>query len=189
MTQRRVGAILCLLTWMGPVLRAQENRVPVTSLVVGDIVRFRTNTADLPTRAVVAEMTDTGLLVETGSKGDSSAQRKSLRLSFADFTSLEVARGKRSQAGKGAKLGALIGGGGTILLVAANGGLVGACEGGCGLYFLAGGLGGALAGALVGAVTGLAFNTDRFTRVNVETVRVGLHPGSRGLGASLTISF
>lgn len=79
---------------------------------------------------------------------------------------LEIARGTKSHAGRGAGLGAIIGGAGLAVVGAASCDGQGWVEPGPGACAAGGALVGAGAGALVGLIIGSASHTDRWVEVD-----------------------
>ncbi len=110
-------------------------------------------------------------------------------------TRLDVRRGRKTNTGKGAGIGFLLGGVvGAVIGYASYEECVPqgwfSCIGpnfGPGLVALVGGLVGGLGGGSVGAVIGTAIETDRWQEVPLDRLRVSLGPqrdGRLGLGAS-----
>jgi hypothetical protein len=118
------------------------------------------------------------------------AGRADLVLPTEAIASLEVSRGRKSAAGKGAVIGLVSGAAGGVAtgLIACGGG--NCAESGLGdvtaLLSAALGLGGGLTGAGIGALVGGRIHSDRWEKVPVRDLRVGLGPS--GSGASLRVS-
>lgn len=119
------------------------------------------------------------------------AGRPDLALPIEWARSLEVSRGRKSSAGKGALIGLLSGaaaGVTTALVVCADG----ECESGGvhlkGFVSTVFGLGGGLFGAGVGALVGGRFHGDRWEKVSIKDLRVGMNP-SGGAGLRVSIAF
>ncbi len=108
-------------------------------------------------------------------------------------TRLDLSRGRKTNTGKGAGIGFLLGGlVGAVIVYASYEECVGgfACLGdlGPGVNVVAGGVIGGLGGLVTGAFIGLAIQTDRWREVPLDRVRVSLGPqrdGRFGLGASV----
>ena len=122
------------------------------------------------------------------------ARRSLQAIPFASITKLEVSRGRKSNVGKGARIGLAVGAGvgaiaGVILII-------GECSGsaGCLFYSVAGGVAGALylflPGTLLGAVIGAVFRTDLWETVPLDRIRVSLRPNDHlGVAVSVRIAF
>ncbi len=107
------------------------------------------------------------------------------------LTRLDVSRGRKTNTGKGAEIGFLLGGVvGAVIGYASYEECEGVCFGDFGSGFAAfvGGLVGGLGGGAVGALIGSSTKTDRWREVPLDRVRVSLGPqrdGWLGLGASV----
>jgi len=108
-----------------------------------------------------------------------------------ELYSLEVIHGRRGRAGRGALIGLGAGAAGGVAAA-----LIGCADGDCdtgesgdltGAVVFVLGAGGALFGAGVGALIGGRFHTDRWERVSLRELRMGLEP--QGDGARLRFSF
>ncbi len=108
----------------------------------------------------------------------------SLRVALIWVTGLDIHRGTKSNAGKGAAIGLLVGAGiavaaGIWFSEAFNGSTQGVCETGC--------ISWAVTLALLGAGIGAAIRTDRWEEVPLDQLRVSLGPqrgGRFGVGMS-----
>ncbi len=108
-------------------------------------------------------------------------------------TRLDVSRGRKTNTGKGAGIGFLLGGlVGAVIVYASYEECVGgwACLGdlGPGANVAAGGVIGGLGGLVAGALIGLEIQTDRWQEVPLDRLRVSLGPqrdGRFGVGASV----
>lgn len=157
----------------------------------GDKVRFATaDNRGTTLGNVVAADSDTLLLSLPGAE-------KPVRLSWASLRKLEVHRGRRSQAEKGAKIGALsLAIPVALLSVAVEGAKDIDCWSDCrsqsGLWLVAvtGGAAGATVGILTGALIGSAFKTDRWDKVGLPPIQVRLTPQRHGgIGVALSLRF
>ncbi len=116
-----------------------------------------------------------------------------LALPLDSVSKLEVSRGQRSRAGKGALIGLAVGAG----VGAGVGVLFGAglgedlCGDGCvGALAGIGALGGGAVGTLIGLGIGASSKTDRWEAVLLDRIRVSLTPiAPHGFGATLRLSF
>jgi hypothetical protein len=97
---------------------------------------------------------------------------------------LEVARGRRSQATKGAAIGAAAGAG--ALLAAAVGGGCDSDDPRCVIYPV---VLGAVIGGLVGAGIGAMVKTDRWVKVDPGRVKVAVAPTGRGMAFAVSVVF
>ncbi len=126
----------------------------------------------------------------TAIEGDQLTLDASLVLPLASVTRLEVSRGQKSMAGRGALIGA---GAGAVAGVVT--GLAVCAASSCGfeadltgVVALVLGAGGALVGAGIGALIGSFIKTDRWETVPLDRIRVSLTtiaPGS--LGATVRV--
>jgi hypothetical protein len=135
----------------------------------------------------VVVQTDAGFLTVSLGSG-----RSPVRIPVASIERLEVARGRRTAAKEGAQWGGLVGAVLGGLAVNALGAAL--CENarGCGAsaeaHLVGVGLFGT-AGAGVGALTGLAIKTDRWERVPVDRIRVGMTPVPAGAGIQVSLGW
>ncbi|NIM48165.1 MAG: hypothetical protein GTN78_20805 [Gemmatimonadales bacterium] len=120
---------------------------------------------------------------------------ESMRCPLSDVTRLEVHRGEKSKAGKGALFGGLVGAGlgvvASVVWAAHDCEFIDnvGCEGEE-VAVMAGGtaiLG--AAGALLGAGVGALIQTDRWEEVPLDRLRVSLVPQRDGFGIGASISF
>ena len=163
---------------------ATGNAAPFASPGAGEKVRVTTLRGRNLQTGVVVESDAEFLTVSLGSG------RSPVRIPLGSIERLEVARGRRMAAKEGALWGGVVG--------AVLGGLAAAgigeamCENAtnCGTsaegYLVGIGIFGA-AGAGVGALTGLAFKTDRWVRVPIDRVRVGIKPVPSGAGVQVSL--
>jgi hypothetical protein len=105
----------------------------------------------------------------------------------AAIRELEIARGRRSHAKKGAIIGAAAGAAFVLAVYAAEKDC--GSDPRCGTYASAGAVGFAAAGALVGAGIGAMVKTDRWVKVDPVMVRVGVPPTGRGVALSVSVVF
>ncbi len=132
----------------------------IAPLATGQRVRVTAPTiSNVPIVGAFAHMNADTFLVET--HGDTS------RVPRAAVTRLDVSMGQKSNAGKGALFGGLLGGG------IADLGTSGTCA-------LVGAGGGGLAGLLLGVLIGSASKSDRWGSASVDRLRVSLMPREHG---------
>jgi hypothetical protein len=176
MNAPRIASLVAALVVAAPfTLLAQQQSL----LAPGDRVRVTAPSIGVHEQVCTfsALRRDTAVVMEGG---------RLLALPLASVTKLEVYRGRRSRAGKGAVTGLLVGTGAGVLL----GVLDLAQEEGGAEYVLLGwaGLGGG-AGALLGALVGAVIRADRWEPVRLYPVRVGLTSQRNGaLTVSLSLS-
>ena len=105
----------------------------------------------------------------------------------AAIQELEIARGRRSHAKKGAIIGAAAGAGFVLAAFAAEKG----CDSDprCGIYSSVFATVFGATGALVGAGIGAMVKTDRWVKVDPGRVRVGVAPTGRGVVVSVSVAF
>lgn len=174
-------AALALTTW------SCAGYVAGTSVSPGDRVRVTAPRVDLSKGigTVAALGADTILVAVEGGAN-------ALALPLSDVKKLEVYRGTKSQAGRGAGIGFLVGAGmGTLLGALGSGmcGMEGDPEPGCvagftiGAALLGGGVG-LLLGVGIGAASG---RTDRWETVRLDDIRVGPSPVTAD-GRAITVS-
>ena len=124
--------------------------------------------------------TNNKLIVREGKDGP----RREVPL--ASLNLLEVSRGRHSSSGKGALIGMFAGASGGVAagFVVCNHGNCDSSMGDLtGIFAGALGLGGGLFGAGIGAIIGGAISTERWERVSVRDLRVGIGPvGGHVLG-------
>ncbi len=161
-----------------PVLADEASSAP---LAEGDRVRVRASGA--ADRAIVGRLlrADQGALAVTRDDGSVVDVPRSA------IQALETLRGRRSQANKGAAIGAGAGAGVVLAQTAAEGG----CDpdrGGCAVNVAAGLVYAAL-GALVGAGIGSMVRTDRWVKVDPGRVKVSVAPTRRGVAFSVSLGF
>ncbi len=176
--------VLVVTTW------SCSGYVADTSIAPGDTVRVTAPSMDMDESVgtVAALETDT-LTVQVEDRADA------LYVPLADVTKLEVRRGQKSNAGKGALIGLGVGAVvgvtfGFVACAAENGGSV--CTNDVGesspfAFAAATGAYGAVLGTGIGALIGLAARTDRWETVPLDRIRVSLTP--HGLGVSASIVF
>jgi hypothetical protein len=126
---------------------------------------------------------------------DDSVTVDTLQVALKQLTRLDVYRGRKSNWGKGALIGAasLASVGAALALVACSDGT---CDG-TGVYALTTGdvvgvfaLGGALGGALIGAVIGALAKSDRWEEVPLDQFRMSFAPQRDGRFAfGLSVAF
>ena len=154
--------------------------------VAGERVRVTTLNGGSREKGVVVQTDAEFLTISLGS-GQSP-----VRIPLASIERLEVARGRRTAAKEGALWGGVVGGVLGGLAVFGIGQAL--CENAtsCGASmegFLVGmGVVGA-AGAGVGALAGLAVKKDRWERVPVDRVRVGIRPVTDGVGVQVSLGW
>jgi hypothetical protein len=165
---------------------AGANAAPSGLPVAGEKVRVTTLAGRSREKGVVVQTDAESLTVSLGS-GQSP-----VRIPLASIERLEVARGRRTTAREGAAYGGLVG---AVLGGLAVAGLAEAlcdygsdCSASAEGYLVGAGIFGA-AGAGVGALTGLAIKTDRWERLPVDRVRVGIRPAPGGASAQVSLAW
>ncbi|HMI31332.1 MAG TPA: hypothetical protein VK527_06300 [Candidatus Limnocylindrales bacterium] len=130
---------------------------------------------------------DETLIVNEGKDGP----RREVPL--ASVNRFEVSRGRHSSSGKGALIGMFAGAAGGVAAgyVVCNHGNCDSSTGDLtGIWASALGLGGALFGAGIGAIIGGVIHTERWEKVSVHDLRVGIGPvGRECLGLRVAIAF
>ncbi len=127
----------------------------------------------------------------TAIEGDQLTLDASLVLPIASVTRLEVNRGQKSMAGRGALIGAgagAVAGGVTGLAVCAASSC-GFEADLTGVVVVVLGAGGALLGAGIGALIGSGTKVDRWETVPLDRISVSLRPRGGGLEVSATFVF
>src|SRR5687767_7275404 len=165
---------------------AGASDVPSTWPITGEKVRVRTVAGANHSKGVVVQTDAESLTVSLGSG------RPPVRIPLASIERLKVARGRRSAAREGASIGGLTG---AVLGGLAVAGLAHAlceydstCTGSWEGYAVGMGVLGA-GGAGVGALAGLAIKKDRWERVPVTRVRVGVGPALAGAGLRVSLAW
>jgi hypothetical protein len=106
--------------------------------------------------------------------------------------SFEVGRGRKSSAGKGAGIGLLSGAAGGVAagLIVCGGGNCNDSGLGDATGLVAGvlGVGGGLFGLGMGALIGGRFHTDRWERVSIGDLRMGMEPSGDGVSLRLSLA-
>jgi hypothetical protein len=152
--------------------------------VPGEKVRLTTHTGTGRDKGVVVAADAEALTVSLGTG------KPPLRVPLASLERLEVARGRRSAAKEGAITGGIVGGAFGIFAISVLSAVLcdnsDGCDASAQAYLGGAGIFGA-GGAGLGALVGLAIKKDRWERVPVDRVRVGLEPvrGGAGVGVSL----
>jgi len=165
---------------------ATANAAPSGWPATGEKVRVRRLRGQDSEKGVVVQTDAEFLTVSLGSG------QPPVRIPLASIERLEVARGRRRAAPEGAVLGGVVGAVLGGLAVAGIGEAL--CENAtnCGAsaegYLVGMGILGA-AGAGVGALTGLAVKVDRWERVRVHRVRVGIRPARAGAGVRVSLGW
>ena len=165
---------------------AGANAAPSGWPITGEKVRVTTLAGRSREMGVIVQTDAESLTVSLGS-GQSP-----VRIPLASIERLEVARGRRTTARAGACYGGLVGAVLGGLAVAGLGEAL--CENAsdCGAsaegYLVGVGIFGA-AGAGVGALTGLAIKTDRWERLPVDRVRVGIRPAPGGASVQVSLAW
>jgi hypothetical protein len=166
---------------------AGANAAPSGWPMTGEKVRVTTRAGRSPEKGVVVQTDAESLTVSLGSG------RSPVQIPIASIERLEVARGRRTTARDGALVGGFAG---AVLGGLAVGGLMHAlCENGsdCSGETAQGALVGAglfgTAGAGAGALIGLAIKTDRWERLPVNRVRVGILPAPAGASAQISLAW
>ena len=131
-------------------------------------------------------------LSENGLTLNTEERDSSLVLPLASLTKLEVSRGQKSGAGKGALIGAGTGAAAGVV-TAYVGCAVESSNFNCGNYtvltILAFGAAGALVGAGIGALIGSQIKVDRWQDVPLDRIRVSLTPSGGGLEVTAKFVF
>lgn len=155
--------------------------------IAGEKVRVTTLAGRSREKGVVVQTDAETLTVSLGSG------QPPVRIPLASVERLEVARGRRTTAREGALVGGLAGG---VLAGLAVGGLMQAlCENGSdcsGETARASLVGAAIvgtAGAGAGALIGLVIKTDRWERLPVNRVRVGIRPAPAGASVQVSLAW
>jgi hypothetical protein len=130
--------------------------------------------------------TDNKLIVREGKEGP----RREVPL--ASLNLLEVSRGRHSSSGKGALIGMFAGAAGGVAAgyVVCNHGNCDSSTGDLtGIWASALGLGGGLFGAGIGAIIGGVIHTERWEKVSIHDLRVGIGPvGRQCLGLRVALA-
>jgi hypothetical protein len=160
---------------------------------LGPGVRVRVSVATSPDRLQgTVQAVDEAVLSVIGD------DHQLVKVPRGSITRLETGWGRRGNAGKGFKIGALIGASGALLICAAGGGTTyqdrpfgdedfDDCDGAgewVGITLLAGGVYGG-----IGALIGHFIKSDRWVELPIERARVSVGPSHRGLGLSVSIRF
>ena len=154
--------------------------------VTGEKVRVTTLKSESRERGVVVQTDAEFLTVSIGSG------MAPVRIALASIERLEVARGRRTAAKEGALWGGVVAAALGALAVAGIGEAL--CENAtsCGAsaegYLVGIGIFGA-AGAGLGALAGLAIKTDRWERVPLDRLRVGIRPVADGAGVQVSLGW
>ena len=161
------------------------DRVQVTHDCSTSVRRGKTRTECRKDKGTLAAVTADSIVLSVDDRGTE------LGVPLPSVTLLEVSRGQKSAAGKGAGIGFLVGAG----LGAGVGGVFGAalgegvCSGGCPAAFAGiGALGGGAVGTLIGLGIGAASKSERWEEVPLDQLRVSFVPqrdGRFGLGLSV----
>ncbi|UCF19031.1 MAG: hypothetical protein JSU87_14030 [Gemmatimonadota bacterium] len=176
-------AALAITTW------SCSGHVVDTSVVPGDRVRVTAPRMDLnkSVGSVAALHTDTVVF-------DVQDRSDALGVPLAHVTKLEVHRGQKSMAGRGALIGAGFGtaiGLGLAVAICSGDNCTSASGDQYGLAIAAAvvlGVGAVALGAGIGALAGLTSKTDRWENVPLDQLRVGPSPvGADGLAVSVTL--
>jgi hypothetical protein len=178
--------MLTLVALLAAAAVASATAAPSGWPATGEKVRVTTLAGASREQGLVVQTDAEALTVSLGSG------KPPLRIPLASIDRLEVARGRRRAVGEGALVGGLAG--------AALGGLAVAalaealceydsdCSGSAEGYLVGIGVFGA-AGAGVGALTGLAIKKDRWERLPVDRVRVGIRPAPAGASVQVSLAW
>ena len=166
---------------------AGGDAAPLGWPIAGEKVRVTTRAGRSRESGVVVRTDADSLTVSLG-RG-----QPPVRIPLASVERLEVARGRRTTAREGALVGGLAGG---VLGGLVAGGITKTlCEIGsdCRVETAQASLVGAglfgAAGAAAGALIGLAMKTDRWERLPVDRVRVGIRPAPSGAGVQVSLAW
>jgi hypothetical protein len=157
---------------------ARSGELPkATTVTVGSRVRIVAPTmVHGALEGMMLEMDDSSLLVGIDDRGPT-------RLSRQAITRIDVSTGRHSRALKGMIIGAVLGAGAGALAYSGDcNGAVSVCVDSHSVVPV-----GLVTGALVGAGIGALIKHDRWNRVPLDSVRVGLGP-TRGRGVALSVS-
>ncbi len=175
-TTARIAASMVIAASLLPVgeARAEPESGRPPTITVGSKVRLRAPTVVKGRiEGTVSKLGEEFLVVVRPDHGPQTISRQAI-------TRLEVSTGRRRQALKGMRNGAVIGG----VWMATACGLYADCDGWASPI-----AGGALAGALVGVGIGALMKSDRWQSVPLDRVRVTLTPAPRGVGLVVSIGF
>lgn len=182
------------VTWLvamaltAAVAGANDKTSPLATLGPGDRVRVEVLGNRETLTATIESVTADELVLRSVGAG------QPLRLSLGQLDRVDVARGRRTQWGKGAVIGLIPGAvlGGLLGVAFACDPDIAGCESG---FTLGAGFVGAVIGgtatATVGALVGLAFKTDRWLTVHEGKTRASLTlaPTGGGMRVGLAVSF
>jgi hypothetical protein len=180
MMRRLLTATLALLLSMPPAFVMADD-ASSTPPVEGDRIRLdASGVGDQPIIGRLLSADQSALAVTRDDGGVVNVPRSAIR-------ELEVARGRRSHAKKGAIIGAAAGAG---LILAAYAVSEDDCDSdACGVYAVAYSTAFAAFGGLVGAGIGKMFKTDRWVQVDPGRVKVSLAPRGRGVALRVSVAF
>lgn len=172
MLERALLAGLAML-WLPGSLRAEE----AGTVAVG--TRVRVTSVQTGARPLIGQVValEPGVLVVVGEGGD----RKE-RVPVAPSTTLEVSRGVKSQARRGAIIGAGVGAMPGLLMTFGD---YNTDKGNPAAVSLVG----AAAGAAIGALVGLAFKSENWLPADVPVVAAGIAPLPRGAAISVSVAW
>src|SRR5688572_25391774 len=152
----------------------------------GERVRLTTHKSEDREKGVVVATDAESLTVSLGSG------KPPVRFAIASLERLEVARGRRSAAKEGAITGGILGGAFGVFAISVVSAVLcdnaSGCDASAGAYLAGTGIFGA-GGAGLGALVGLAIKKDRWERVPMSRVRVGLQPVRGGAGVGVSIAW
>ena len=108
----------------------------------------------------------------------------------ASLTRVDVNRGQKANAGKGALFGFLIGAGVGAVALGSSDLCTETLEVAGGRCALIGAGGGGVAGLLLGAIAGALIKTDRWQKVPLDRLRVSfIHPGHKPFALAMSVGF
>jgi len=170
MLERALLVGLAML-WLPGGLRAEE----AGTVAVG--TRVRVTSVETGAQPLIGEVValEPGVVVVVGEGGS----RKE-RVPVAPSTTLEVSRGKKSQAGRGAMIGAGIGAMPGVLMTTGD---YNTDKGNPAAVSLVG----AAAGAAIGSLVGLAVKSENWLPAHVPVVAAGIAPIPRGASISVSV--
>jgi hypothetical protein len=180
--QQRAAAVAVALGLAGSPLPLRAEEPPRGApLQVGDRVRVETSTSAKGTTGEVIGIGPDGLRLRA------SDRPLPVDVPLSSVTRLERSLGKRSNAGKGALLGGLVGAAAGVALVLVARGED--CDGPCTPYAAIVGAGFVGAGTVLGAITGAAIKTERWEAASLGRIGVSAAPRPRGGAVALSVRF
>ena len=170
MLERALLVGLAIL-WLPEGLRAEETG----TVAVGS--RVRVTSQETGAKPLIGQVValEPGVVVLVGEGGSGEE-----RVPVAPSTTLEVSRGKRSQAGRGAMIGAAVGAMPGLLMTFGD---YNTDKGNPAAVSLVG----AAAGAAIGSLVGLVLTSENWLPADVPVVTAGIAPIPRGASISVSV--